>query len=226
MTRHGRLSSITSGDGPEAIAKLVEEICRRQSELAAGRRSETFVVHGVDGRALSVAQQPMDDDGWVATYEDVTQHQSVERQVRFLAHHDPLTGLANRMLFNLQITEALQALDAIRKRASRPAVRCFTSISIGSRTSTTRWATRSATHCSKPSRRGCGPVSDQQDFVARLGGDEFAVACRSPDAIACVASALSATIIESLGVPPSAIADRTVSIGVSIGIALAESRRP
>ncbi len=55
--------------------------------------------------------------------------------------------------------------------------------------------------------------------MARLGGDEFAVACRSPETERA-ASALSTTIIASLGAP-FAIADRTVSVGVSIGIALA-----
>ncbi len=203
---------------PGSDPKLVEEICRRQSELAAGRRSETFVVHGVDGRALSVAQQPMDDDGWVATYEDVTQHQSVERQVRFLAHHDPLTGLANRMLFNLQITEALQALDETKAGEQTGCALLYLDLDrFKDVNDTLGHPVGDALLEAVASRlRAClGP----QDFVARLGGDEFAVACRSPDAIGA-ASALSATIIESLGTPFS-IADRTVSIGVSIGIALA-----
>ena len=204
---------------PGSDAKLVENICRRQSELAAERRSETFVVHGADGRALSVAQQPMDDDGWVATYEDVTQHHSVERQVRFLAHHDPLTGLANRALFNLQITEALQALGEPGKDI--PPTGCallyldldrFKDVN-----DTLGHPVGDALLEAVASRLlAClGP----QDFVARLGGDEFAVACRSPEPERA-GSALSTTIIASLGAPYT-IADRTVSVGVSIGIALA-----
>lgn len=203
---------------PGGDATLVAEICRRQGELAAGRRSETFVVHGTDGRALSVAQQPMDDDGWVATYEDVTQHQSVERQVRFLAHHDPLTGLANRVLFNLQITEALQALGNPKKGEQTGCALLYLDLDrFKDVNDTLGHPVGDALLAAVASRLlAClGP----EDFAARLGGDEFAVACCGPDP-ARVASVLSATIIASLGAP-FAIADRTVSIGVSIGIALA-----
>ena len=205
---------------PGSDAKLVEEICRRQSQVAAGRRSETFVVDGADGRAISVAQQPMDDDGWVATFEDVTQHQSVERQVRFLAHHDPLTGLANRVLFNLQISEALETLgDAKEAKLTGCALLYLDLDRFKDVNDTLGHPVGDALLEAVASRLlAClGP----QDFVARLGGDEFAVACRSPDP-ARAAARLSETIIASLGAP-FAIADRTVSIGVSIGIALARS---
>ncbi len=204
---------------PGIDGKLVEEICRRQSELAAGRQSETFVIHGADGRAVSVAQQPMDDDGWVATYEDVTQHHNVERQVRFLAHHDPLTGLANRTLFNLQITEALQGFgNPVESGEQTGCALLYLDLDrFKDVNDTLGHPVGDALLEAVASRlRACiGP----QDVVARLGGDEFAVACRSSEP-ARAASALSATIIAALGAP-YAIADRTVSVGVSIGIALA-----
>ena len=49
----------------------------------------------------------MADGGWVATYEDITDRRRVEARITFMAHHDVLTGLPNRLLFRERMDEAL-----------------------------------------------------------------------------------------------------------------------
>lgn len=47
---------------------------------ARARRSLTKIVETIGGRALRVVDQPMDDGGWVATFEDITEQTKVERE--------------------------------------------------------------------------------------------------------------------------------------------------
>ena len=52
-----------------------------------------------DGRTILIRRQPIKEGGWVATHEDITERRKAEEQLSLVAHHDALTGLANRVLF-------------------------------------------------------------------------------------------------------------------------------
>ena len=54
---------------------------------------------------------------------DVTALREAEDELRFLAHHDPLTRLANRAMFNERLDTALAVYGAVPCRPSRTAVR-------------------------------------------------------------------------------------------------------
>ncbi len=84
-----------------------KNLCLEQSMLGASRHSGTFIRAGKKGRALAISQRPLADGGWVATYEDVTEQQRAEQRIRFMAHHDALTSLPNRVLFRARMDEAL-----------------------------------------------------------------------------------------------------------------------
>ncbi len=80
--------------------------------------------------------------GYVATFADVSQIKQSEQQLERLAHHDPLTGLPNRLLFRYTYQT--------RHHAGAPrgeAMRCCSSTLTGSRQSTIASAIRSATNC-------------------------------------------------------------------------------
>jgi GGDEF domain-containing protein len=49
------------------------------------------------------------DGGTVTTHEDVTERRRAETQIAYMAHHDALTGLANRILLRERIQAALSA---------------------------------------------------------------------------------------------------------------------
>ena len=85
---------------------------------------------GVDGRRLHD----------VSIVEDITERREAQNRVQFLATHDEMTGLANRTLFNELLEQRHRAMAAATAVASR----CSSSISIVSRSSTTRWAMKAA----------------------------------------------------------------------------------
>jgi diguanylate cyclase (GGDEF)-like protein/PAS domain S-box-containing protein len=60
-----------------------------------------------------------DDSGelthYVAVFSDISAIKHSEQELAFLAHHDPLTGLPNRLLFNDRVEQALAAAEANKR---------------------------------------------------------------------------------------------------------------
>ena len=73
----------------------------------AGQPSQT-VAKLPNGRSIVIHYQPMDDGGWVATHEDITERKQAEDRIAFLAEHDALTRLANRELFRDRLDQAIE----------------------------------------------------------------------------------------------------------------------
>ncbi len=67
-------------------------------------------VEMADGRIILVNFQPLAQGGWVQVLRDVTRQQRSDEQIRYLAEHDALTGLSNRVVFNAAIEAALKPL--------------------------------------------------------------------------------------------------------------------
>src|SRR5262249_24560230 len=49
-----------------------------------------------NGRVVLILRRQLDDGSWLTTHEDITDRRRNEMRVAFMAHHDALTGLANR----------------------------------------------------------------------------------------------------------------------------------
>ncbi len=166
-----------------------------------------------DGRILEVRCTKLSDvGGWVVTIDDVTTRRHAEQQVVFMARHDALTTLANRVVFRERIELAVAQAD----RAVTAAVMCL-----------------DLDHFKNVNDTLGHPIGDlllravaerlsacvrQADTVARFGGDEFAVIQAGPERAQDVAI-LAERIIEALSLPYE-IDNHRVNISASIGIAM------
>ena len=74
-----------------------------------------------DGRTISISYEPMPDGGWVATHEDITERCKAEEQIVFLARHDALTQLPNRVVFQERLSHAMAQVE----RGQRFALLCL-----------------------------------------------------------------------------------------------------
>jgi diguanylate cyclase (GGDEF)-like protein/PAS domain S-box-containing protein len=166
-----------------------------------------------DGRLISISHESTADGGWVAIHEDITERQRAEAHIAYLARHDQLTDLPNRVFFREELDKCVRRL----RKGEKFAILCldldrFKSVndslghSIGDKL------------LGAVAKRLAGCV-DEQDFVARLGGDEFAVIQANvvrPEE----SGALAGRIIERVGAPYE-IEGQQLNVGASIGIAIA-----
>jgi len=193
---------------------VLERVRAEQDRLARECRAGAFTANDPDGRALSVAQRPLEDGGWVAIYEDVTEQQQAQDRIRFLAHHDALTGLPNRVLLRIRMEAAL------RDRADPGAGVALLYLDLDKFKDVNDVLGHAAGDALLAAAgRRLQSCLREGDVVARLGGDEFAVVCAGPDA-AETAEKLGQRIIETLSAP-YLLDGQSAQVGVSIGIAVA-----
>src|SRR5262249_54181645 len=146
--------------------------------------------------------------------EDITERKRAEGRITHMAHHDSMTGLANRVLLRDRLE---QALGRMLEQESRLAVLyvdldCFKDVNDALGHPVGDALLRMAAE----RLRGC--VRDG-DTVARLGGDEFAII---QDSIGDDEQArdLAKRIAEVIGAPFQ-VEGHDVTVSASIGIALA-----
>lgn len=159
------------------------------------------------------------DDGssrfLVIVFEDITERKIAERNIAFLAHHDPLTGLANRAALRERMAEAF----ARQRRRGE----CFTLLLLD----LDRFKLVNDTFGHPAGDALLVEVAQrlrallrETDVLGRLGGDEFAVLQVGEAGQRDAATRLARRIVDGLAAP-FRIDGRELNIGVSIGIAMA-----
>jgi len=144
---------------------------------------------------------------------DVTALWQAEEELRFLAHHDPLTQLTNRSLFNDRLDSALHAAH----RHQSTLALLFLDINDFKQINDIHGHAAGDRVLCAIARRLQACVRET-DTVARMGGDEFTVLLtdiQSPDAVAHKVEQILAAMAEPLGAEFGAISTPSCSIGVA-----------
>jgi diguanylate cyclase (GGDEF)-like protein len=195
------------GDDPQAY---IEE---RLAEVLA-TEPYTTIKELRDGRVVAIKHQPMEQGGWVATHEDITQQRRAEARISHMARHDALTNLPNRVQLRERMDDALygahddsQSLALLVLNIDR-----FKEINdtLGHSVGDTLLQL-----VAERLREQLGEVN----MVARIGGDEFAVlemSDKPAERAAALAKRLQAVISEPLDID-----GQQFVIGASVGIAIA-----
>jgi len=146
------------------------------------------------------------------TIADVSDRVRAEAHATHLAHHDPLTGLPNRMRFRQRLETALQtaARDGEELAVHYLDLDGFKPVN-------DTFGHAAGDMLLKEVAERLKSVLRAGDLVARLGGDEFAIL---QHASATTAAEVANRCISILA-KPFAIANRQIGISVSIGIAVA-----
>jgi len=152
--------------------------------------------------------------GWVSTSEDITESREAQAQISHMAHHDALTGLANRTRLIKKLENALAALPL---RGGSIAVH-FIDLD--------RFKTINDTlghdggdFLLKTIAERLDALTRTDDMVARLGGDEFVVVqtgVTDEDQARDFATRLASAVTE-----PMKFGEQAIIATESIGVALA-----
>jgi diguanylate cyclase (GGDEF)-like protein/PAS domain S-box-containing protein len=193
--------------------RTVEDIYRERKAHIDSRRPGTFLQELGDGRLIAIHHQPLDDGGWVCTYEDITERRRAEVRTEFLAQHDVLTELPNRLLFNERLDEIL----AIAREDSPSALLCLDLD--GFKEINDDLGHAAGDLLLKEVGRRLLANLRKGDTAARLGGDEFAILLRSASASEAIAAAHRVTV--ALNGKYELDQYGEANVGVSIGIACA-----
>ncbi|MFP4684186.1 MAG: diguanylate cyclase domain-containing protein, partial [Ectothiorhodospira sp.] len=157
--------------GPEVYADLWRALRERgewQGELWNRRRDGShFAAHTVI-RAVPGATGK--EGRYVVVLSDITERLALQARLEHSAHHDPLTGLPNRAVFQDRLQQAMAHCD--RHPGERVAV-LFMDLD-GFKTVNDRHGHAAGDRLLVAAGRDISTCLRQGDTLARLGGDEFA----------------------------------------------------
>jgi diguanylate cyclase (GGDEF)-like protein len=189
-----------------------DEYLHWRTNVAISAEPTDSIVELRNGRTFKIRHRPMPDLGWVATHEDITEQRRAEIKIEHMAHHDALTGLANRVLLNERLESALARSQGNEMLAVHhldldqfKAVNDTFGHPVGDR----------LLKIVADRLRG---LVRETDTIARTGGDEFVIV-QAPIADPSEATSLAQQIIEWMSEPYDIDGHRAI-VGASIGIAV------
>jgi diguanylate cyclase (GGDEF)-like protein len=145
---------------------------------------------------------------------EIADREESQARSQYLAYHDSLTGLANRLLFKEQLEEALKDVSV----TPHPLAVMFLDLD-GFKAVNDTLGHSVGDMLLKAVASRLRDMIPQTDRIARLGGDEFAILQMS-SAQPSSAIALAQKIIEVIG-QSFCIDSHDVTVGASVGIAVA-----
>jgi len=166
-----------------------------------------------NGRVIEVRNLLLQGGGLVRTYSDITERKAADARIRFVAHHDGLTLLANRGVLQDHLEQAVAACAATADDLAllyldldrfKP-INDMHGHAVGDQL------------LIEVAQRMRGMVREE-DLVARMGGGEFAIVQTAVGQPAAAAS-LAQRLIEAIS-DPFLFNGMRMTIGLSLGIAV------
>ncbi len=195
-------------DQPDVLSALNQVLTGKMALAVAELRGASFELQctpipGDRGAVQSV----------IGVMHDVTNTILARKQLEFMAHHDLLTGLPNRALFQERVR------DAIRRAKRNQSVLAVLFIDLDRfKTINDTLGHQMGDRVIQHAAVQCASVLREVDTVARLGGDEFAVLLEDAESeklTRVIAERLLSALAE-----PCFEDDRDLTVKGSIGISL------
>ncbi|MBL8587595.1 MAG: EAL domain-containing protein [Methylobacteriaceae bacterium] len=201
-------------DFPVALARVRTQLERKRAEETVREANEALrlVNEQLEQRIEERTARLRESNEQLKA--EILQRQQSEQRSHYLAYHDALTRLPNRLLFREELERILDETDL--ERASLAAM--FIDLDGFKNINDTLGHSFGDMLLSAVADRIRGLLMPD-DVIARLGGDEFAIVQVAPQQPQNAAT-LAARIIDAVSAP-YIIDGQELSVGASIGIAVA-----
>jgi diguanylate cyclase (GGDEF)-like protein len=201
-------------DFPVALARVNTQISRRQAEMQVVAVNEKLLKANdeLEKRVAERTSKLIEANQRLKV--EIAEREESQARSQYLAYHDSLTGLGNRLLFKEQLEEALKD----EATTAHPLAVLFLDLD-GFKAVNDSLGHSIGDLLLKSVATKLRDTLPQTDRIARLGGDEFAILQISSVQPAS-SIALAERIIEIVS-QPSNIDGHDVTVGASVGIAIA-----
>ena len=196
-----------------ALARVSAQVGRKRAEQEilqinnALRSANESLEHRVKERTAKLVEANEQ------LQREIRHREQSEAEIQFLAHHDALTGLGNRLLFREQLGEALT-----RVRSFGEALAVLFIDLDGFKGVNDTLGHSVGDQLLKSLARRLRDTLRETDNIARLGGDEFAILQLADDQPRS-ATALAKRLIERIK-EPAVVEGHQIIVGASVGIAV------
>ena len=189
-----------------------DEYLHWRTNVAVSNEAKDSIVELMNGRTFKIRHRPMAGGGWVATHEDITEQRQSEVKIEYMAHHDALTDLANRVLLNDRLEYALGRVQ----HGEMVAVHHLDLDQFKAVNDT--FGHPCGDKLLRTVADRLRALVSEADTIARMGGDEFVIV-QATIADPADATSLAQGVIDALSEPYDIDGQQAV-IGVSIGISV------
>jgi diguanylate cyclase (GGDEF)-like protein len=189
-----------------------DEYLHWRTNVAVSNEAKDSIVELMNGRTFKIRHRPMPGGGWVATHEDITEQRRSEVKIEYMAHHDALTDLANRVLLN-------DRLEYVLGRVQHGEMVAVHHLDLDQfKAVNDTFGHPCGDKLLRIVAERLRGLVGEADTIARMGGDEFVIV-QAMIADPADATSLAQGVIEALSEPYDIDGQQAV-IGVSIGISV------
>jgi diguanylate cyclase (GGDEF)-like protein/PAS domain S-box-containing protein len=189
-----------------------DEYLRWRTNVAVSNEAKDSIVELMNGRTFKIRHRPMPGGGWVATHEDITEQRQSEVKIEYMAHHDALTDLANRVLLN-------DRLEYVLGRVQHGEMVAVHHLDLDQfKAVNDTFGHPCGDKLLRIVAERLRGLVGEADTIARMGGDEFVIV-QATIADPAEATSLAQRVIDALSEPYDIDGQQAV-IGVSIGISV------
>ena len=195
----------------EQMNKHIEQFGEWQGEIWNRRKSgETFpellTINKVENSQGEITH-------YVGVFTDITAIKQSEDQLAYLAHHDPLTGLANRLLLNSNLE---QIIKRAQNKDKQVAV-LFLDLDRFKNINDSMGHPQGDRLLEVVAKRLTSNIRDM-DMISRLGGDEFVIVADNLEHVSDAAQIAESTLTSLNN--PFQISGHEIFVNASIGISV------